>query len=122
MEKTFFFVNGIANDEKSKKLMRRHVMKGKNAGKKIHRRSRLDLQVTQSQFNVSDGPSHIHTERNQFDHMNHTDWRYLSPDRVSIQHGNIFLTFSLPVEVTPYSLEVINKCGIPKPNSPLNLF
>lgn len=102
--------------------MRRHVMKGKNAGKKIHRRSRLDLQVTQSQLNVSDGPSHIHTERNQFDHMNHTDWRYLSPDRVSIQHGNIFLTCSLPVEVTPYSLEVINKCETPKPNSPLNLF
>lgn len=122
MEKTFFFVNGIVNDENSKKLMRRHVMKGKNAGKKIYRRSRLDLQATRRQTNVSDGSSRIYAERNQFDHANHADWRYLSFDRVSIQLGNIFSTFYLPVEVTPYSLEVINKCEIIKLNNASSLF
>ncbi|KAJ5805923.1 uncharacterized protein N7503_003525 [Penicillium pulvis] len=109
MEKAFFFVNGIANDEKSKKLMRRHVMRGKNAGKKIHRRSRLDLQVTQNQPNVSDGSSRNCAEGNQFDHAKYANWSYLSPDRLSIQFGTTFLTFSLPVEITPYSLEIINK-------------
>lgn len=122
MEKTFHFVNGITNDEKSKKLMRRHVMKGKNAGKKVHRRSRLDLQVTRSQPNVSDGFSRIDADEREIDHMNHAEWKYLSPSSVSVELGNVFLTLSLPVEITPHSLEVINKCKKVQLNSPLNPF
>ncbi|KAJ5657614.1 uncharacterized protein N7484_001263 [Penicillium longicatenatum] len=109
MEKTFFFVSGIANDEKSKKLMRRHVMKGKNAGKKILRRSRLDLQVTQGQPHVFEGVSRISSDRKQIEPMNYAEWRYLSPDKMSLELGNVFHTFSIPVEVTPYSLGIINK-------------
>ncbi|CCT71038.1 uncharacterized protein FFB20_07445 [Fusarium fujikuroi] len=40
MEQNFFFVDGLNADKTSKKLMRRHVMKGKNAGKTFHRPSR----------------------------------------------------------------------------------
>ncbi|KAG5665381.1 hypothetical protein KAF25_009506 [Fusarium avenaceum] len=40
MEQNFFFVNGLKADKNSKKLMRQHVMKGKNAGKTFHRPSR----------------------------------------------------------------------------------
>ncbi|KAF4448617.1 hypothetical protein F53441_7993 [Fusarium austroafricanum] len=42
MEQTFFFVDGLHADKSSKKLMRRHVMKGKNAGKTFHRPSRAN--------------------------------------------------------------------------------
>ncbi|PKS08008.1 hypothetical protein jhhlp_006620 [Lomentospora prolificans] len=41
METSFHFVNGIETDRASKRLMRRHVMKGKNLGKKLHRPSKL---------------------------------------------------------------------------------
>ncbi|EHK20396.1 uncharacterized protein TRIVIDRAFT_48760 [Trichoderma virens Gv29-8] len=40
---TFFFVDGAQTDRAAKKLVRSHVMKGKNAGKRFHRRSRLQL-------------------------------------------------------------------------------
>ncbi|KAH7202254.1 hypothetical protein DER44DRAFT_887277 [Fusarium oxysporum] len=45
MEQTFFFVDGLNADKTSKKLMRRHVMKGKNAGKTFHRPSRTNQVV-----------------------------------------------------------------------------
>lgn len=112
MEKTFHFVNGISPDEASKRLSRRHVMKGKNAGKKIHRRSRMDLQFTQSPPKIVNNPSHLSEDINQTCHR--ANWRYASPSRLSIDFGNAFLTFSLscspPVEVTTYSLDIINEC------------
>lgn len=111
MEQTFHFVDGLSNDDKNKKLMRRHVMKGKNAGKKIHRRSRLDLQVTRSRPNVVIHSSQISNNLRQ--KYYHADWRYVSPNVLSIDFRNVFLTFSLPVRVTPYSLEVINECERP---------
>ncbi|KIL95496.1 hypothetical protein FAVG1_00233 [Fusarium avenaceum] len=40
MEQNFFFLDGLRADKNSKKLMRQHVMKGKNAGKTFHRPSR----------------------------------------------------------------------------------
>ncbi|RAL03640.1 uncharacterized protein BO80DRAFT_349697 [Aspergillus ibericus CBS 121593] len=42
MEKAFYFIDGIQPDRASKKQMRRHVMKGKNAGKRLHRASRTN--------------------------------------------------------------------------------
>ncbi|KAF5245621.1 hypothetical protein FANTH_7257 [Fusarium anthophilum] len=45
MEQNFFFVDGLNADKTSKKLMRRHVMKGKNAGKTFHRPSRTNQVV-----------------------------------------------------------------------------
>jgi hypothetical protein len=108
MEKSFHFVNGISNDEKSKKLMRRHVMMSKNAGKKIQRRSRLDLQVTQSRPTAASNSSRISVNLKQ--RYSYADWQFVSPNRFSIDCGNAFLTFSVPVEVTPYSLGIINEC------------
>lgn len=45
MQQNFFFVDGLNADKTSKKLMRRHVMKGKNAGKTFHRPSRTNQVV-----------------------------------------------------------------------------
>ena len=42
MERQFLFVDSTSNDRQARKLARSHAMKGKNAGKKIHRRSRLE--------------------------------------------------------------------------------
>ncbi|KAL9473213.1 hypothetical protein ACSS6W_007593 [Trichoderma asperelloides] len=39
----FHFVDGIQTNRAAKKLVRSHVMKGKNAGKRFHRRSRRQL-------------------------------------------------------------------------------
>jgi hypothetical protein len=108
MEQAFHFVDGLSNDEKAKKLMRRHVMKGKNAGKKVHRRSRLDLQLTRSRPNVKLNPSQIPSNLRQ--NYSHADWRCESPGGLSIEFRNLFLAFSIPMRVTPYSLEVINEC------------
>lgn len=112
MEKKFHFVNGISPDEASKRLVRRHVMKGKNAGKKVHRRSRMDLQVTQSRPNIVNNPLRLSEDMMQKYYR--TNWRYVSPSRLSIDFGNAFLPFSLtfspPVEVTPDSLDIINEC------------
>ncbi|CAK7211574.1 hypothetical protein SCUCBS95973_001161 [Sporothrix curviconia] len=41
MDGKFMFVDGIQNDRPTKRLMRRHVMQGKNAGKIVYRPSRL---------------------------------------------------------------------------------
>jgi hypothetical protein len=43
METTFHFVDARQTDRAAKRRMRSHVMKGKNAGRTIHRRSRLTL-------------------------------------------------------------------------------
>ncbi|KAJ6104423.1 hypothetical protein N7523_010743 [Penicillium sp. IBT 18751x] len=107
MEQKFHFINGLSNDEKSKKLVRSHVMKGKNAGKKIHRRSRLESQVTWILPNVAADYSHVRNDLRE--KYRDADWKYVSPNRLSIDFGISFLTFSLPVAVTPYSLEVINE-------------
>lgn len=40
MTQQFMFIEGLQADMASKKLMRRHVMRGKNAGKKLQRPSR----------------------------------------------------------------------------------
>lgn len=43
MDKSFEFIDSTKSDRLTKRLVRSHAMKGKNAGKKLHRRSRLDL-------------------------------------------------------------------------------
>ncbi|KAF4465537.1 hypothetical protein FALBO_7621 [Fusarium albosuccineum] len=81
MEQTFFFVDGVHADRASKRLMRRHVMKGKNAGKTFKRQSRLSLQVAQR----------------------HTLTRIARP-----VISNPFRTFRFPVEVTPIAGKAID--------------
>lgn len=83
MGQTFYFIDGFNADRASKKLMRRHVMKGKNTGKTLHRPSRLGLQVAQRPANTN---------------------------QVTEATGNPLLTFSFPVEVTPYAVKIIDDC------------
>ncbi|KAH7182594.1 uncharacterized protein B0J16DRAFT_343928 [Fusarium flagelliforme] len=78
MEQTFFFVDGLKADRKSKKLMRRHVMKGKNAGKTFHRPSKVNQIV-----------------------------RYHAMERITRPIGTQFLTFPFPVPMTKIASRAI---------------
>ncbi|OIW27630.1 hypothetical protein CONLIGDRAFT_716076 [Coniochaeta ligniaria NRRL 30616] len=98
-EKTFYFVNGLDADRASKKLMRRHVMKGKNAGKTFHRPSRVALQKARR-------PSAVDCYHQE---ARYEYWMPLSAQTGMRSVGNALLSFSLPVEVTPQSLMVINQ-------------
>lgn len=98
MGKTFHFIDGLQPDRTSKKLMRRHVMKGKNAGKKIHRASRDGLSKDVhwiKAVNTSDP---------------HGD-RSVDLGRVDRKFGDTILTGSFPmVAVNRCSLNIINQC------------
>ena len=97
MEKTFYFIDGIRPDKTSKKLMRRHVMKGKNSGKTIHRPSRLHQS---------------HTSRHlDLDRRHYAVQGMVAPSTVDKKFGDTILTGSLAaVEVNPCSLKIINQC------------
>ncbi|KAE8326024.1 hypothetical protein BDV39DRAFT_216191 [Aspergillus sergii] len=102
MEKTFCFIDGFQPGRMSKKLMRRHVMKGKNAGKKIHRASREGLSKDSHQ------PKAINASGLHLKPGNDNTGMDLGP--VDRKFGDTILTGSFPmVEVNPYSLDIINQ-------------
>ena len=92
MGQTFLFIEGIDADQASKRLMRRHVMKGKNVGKTLHRPTRPDLRAARRQAYAKAYPK-------------------LCPEnQVAAVFGNPLLTFSFPVQVTPQAIQTINDC------------
>lgn len=107
-EKTFYFVDGIAADRASKKLMRRHVMKGKNAGKTFHRPSRVAVEKARRPAALERPGALPHQGFDQ--EGRYAYWMRLSERREIRSIENVILPFSLPVEVTPKSLMVINQC------------
>jgi hypothetical protein len=104
MEKTFCFIDGTQPDKTSKRLMRQHVMKGKNAGKKFHRRSRLGLRITPHQpKTITAGDVH------QEGHC--TDKIGAPSSTINRNFGDTIFTSSIPVvEINPHSLNIINQC------------
>lgn len=110
---TFYFMDGIQPDAQSKKLMRRHVMKGKNAGRRINRPSRLALQEERKNKIVHDGikkPIRAAETLNYKQRLRDADWIYLSLNSAARSFGNVLLPFSLKAQITPASLKVINTC------------
>jgi UDP-N-acetylenolpyruvoylglucosamine reductase len=83
MEQNFFFVDGLKADKNSKKLMRQHVMKGKNAGKTFHRPSRTS-QVIQ----------------------------YRPMERIARPIGSQFCSFPFPVPLTKTASKSIDDCKL----------
>lgn len=103
MEKTFYFVDGYQPDRTSKKLMRHHVMKGKNAGKKFHRASRRGLPITSHQLESF--------QVGGLDRRPGAGERVSAPSTVDKAFGDTILSSSLPmVEVSQHSLKIINQC------------
>jgi hypothetical protein len=83
MEQSFFFVNGLQADKTSKKLMRQHVMKGKNAGKTFHRPSRTSQVV-----------------------------HYRPMDRIARPIGSKFFSFPFPVPLTKAASKSLDDCEL----------
>jgi hypothetical protein len=108
-EKKYYFIDGIEADRASKKLMRRHVMKGKNAGKTFHRPSRVASEKARRTGTV-DGSCAPPAARCCDPEGRYVYWMHLSARTVVRDVGDMLLPISLPVEVTPQSLKVINQC------------
>lgn len=103
MEKGFYFIDGYQPDRTSKKLMRRHVMKGKNAGKKFHRASRRTLAINSHQLES--------TKVGGLDRRPSAGGISEAPSTVDKAFGDAILSSSLPmVEVSQSSLKIINQC------------
>lgn len=103
MEKAFYFIDGYQPDRTSKKLMRRHVMKGKNVGKRFHRASRGRLPINSHQLESIEVGSR--------DGRPCAGERSEAPSTVDRAFGDAILSSSLPmVEVSQYSLKIISQC------------
>lgn len=109
-ENTFYFIDGLQADRASKKLMRRHVMQGKNVGKKFHRPSRVAAEKVRRQV-VAEGPDRDSLRAPRHDpEERHAYWMRLSAETAMRSAEHVLLPFSLPVEVTPRLLGVMNQC------------
>lgn len=111
MEKTFYFVDGIHADRGAKRLMRRHVMKGKNAGKRLHRPSRLALpELSRRTHNADNINIERATGRFKSAEGHFNDREFISLNTEASRLGKEIAAFTLPVKVTPHSVLVINDC------------
>jgi len=102
---SFQFVDGIGADRATKRLIKSHAMKGKNAGRKIHRRSRLDI-VRQK----LPRPVHIQGED---DKSAVVITALPAPDatlKISRSLCHVLLTLSCPLALNPGALRIINQC------------
>jgi hypothetical protein len=102
MEKRYEFIDSTKRDRSTKRLARSHAMKGKNAGKTLHRRSRLDLgRRPVTLMPVAE--------------CQHDDASYRAPTQYSLgvtspTLDSSFLSFSFPVEATPKTRSMIGQC------------
>ncbi|KUJ07844.1 uncharacterized protein LY89DRAFT_789506 [Mollisia scopiformis] len=94
MKKTFQFVDGSGAkvDKVTRKSIRSHVMKDRNAGKTVHRRSRLEL------------PTPCDDSRKEARKSNEED-----SGPVARNLGNVLRTFPFPVELSESSLKSIDQ-------------
>lgn len=100
MKKTFHFVASSDKDDRvTRRSARSYVMKGKNAGKTVHRRSRFDLGAGRTPCNDASVPNE--------------EARKPKPDElgpVARNLGNVLRTFDFPVELSESSLKSIDQC------------
>ncbi|PNP47968.1 hypothetical protein THARTR1_10387 [Trichoderma harzianum] len=104
---TFYFVDGAQTNRAAKKLARSHVMKGKNAGKKLHRRSRLQLAPPR----VNAGERTIILRRDldkSQKEFHYSDEEYAKLMAIMEYPRNAILT-GLPVNITNHSMEIMNE-------------
>ena len=108
MAQPFQFVDGLNPDRASKRRMRQHVMKGKNAGRTVQRKSRLDVLAkwhnAPADVNISTIAKPLVEEER---HGNGEDMPVPDPE---MRFGGAFQSLALPVEVAAYPMKVINDC------------
>ncbi|OAG10003.1 uncharacterized protein CC84DRAFT_459240 [Paraphaeosphaeria sporulosa] len=102
MQQTFCFVNGTHVDKLTKKRMRRHVMMGKNAGRTIKRKSRIDVPPHQV-ANMTAVSSVALRQEPVFDRFAYLD--NYKPDNI---YNNVLSGLSFPVKITPQFAEIVS--------------
>lgn len=106
MSSKFQFVDGYKPSRANKRLIRSHAMKGRNAGKSVHRASRLFLVAKQP-------PRQCLLPRQALANLRYgADQRDVlkRPASVLSSPGDGLLFCSLPVQFTPASLHVVSQC------------
>src|ERR1700712_2166697 len=98
MEKTFHFVDGAQVGRTNRSLIRSHVMKGKNAGRKVHRPSKLMAKRRPDNYNSFQRISCLPKDEG----TNVQSTRSYQPiiDR-NFQNALLTLSFLLGFELTP---------------------
>jgi hypothetical protein len=80
-------------------------MKGKNAGKTVHRRSRLDLGARRIPYDNSSPARNLRFPIEEVKRRSLEEMGSIARNR-----GNVLRTFPFPVELTESSLKTIDKC------------
>lgn len=96
----FHFVDALGANRASKRLARRHVMKGKNAGRTIRRGAKREAVRRQGPRDVTP------TEEEEVQGMEVV----ASPTEAPRYLGSQMLTVAAPVRITSYALRVVNQC------------
>jgi len=102
----FAFIDNATIDQRSRKLIRSHVMKGKNAGRTVKRASRKPRAEQSPSTSIPPvcNPAfskHIRIRKPQED-----EFRIIIANRI----GTGFLTFSYPLEITPHVASLLHDC------------
>ncbi|KAH8812227.1 hypothetical protein F5884DRAFT_784799 [Xylogone sp. PMI_703] len=106
MEKTFHFVDSTRADRASKRLIRSHVMKGKNTGKRFHRSSRLDLATRRPYaYNAFLGAS----QTLEVQKTENIEPENICPTTIARVLGDVLHTLPFPLELTPDSFKIMNQ-------------
>ncbi|CAH0058085.1 unnamed protein product [Clonostachys solani] len=98
MSNKFLFIDGIQADRNAKKQMRRHVMRGKNAGKTFHRPSKL----------VPAGPKILDTWSRSRVARQFNKGESLTLD-VDENFGDAYHSCNIPVNVPPAARRIIDE-------------
>ncbi|UKZ73630.1 hypothetical protein TrVFT333_001278 [Trichoderma virens FT-333] len=104
---TFFFVDGAQTDRAAKKLVRSHVMKGKNAGKRFHRRSRLQLALPRLHAGERAVILRQELDKSQKEY-HYSDEEHAELTSIMNCPRNAILT-GLPVKITNPSMDIMNE-------------
>lgn len=106
MEKSFKFIDATKNDKLTRRLARNHALKGKNTGKTLYRRSKLEqgqlhtyrrftlTPIVESQIGQRSSGAAIHG----------------SPGLTNHTLSNDILSASFAFEVSPHNQRIINQC------------
>lgn len=105
----FQFVDSAHIDEAARKLIRSHVMKGKNAGRKIDRPSKLS---TTRREQTEDCNAFRHITSTQTIKTSDAMYTAYTEGAVSKNVFTTLLTLRLPsgIEMTPQTTKVISLC------------
>jgi hypothetical protein len=117
METTFQFIDNGSIDERTRKLIRSHAMKGKNLGRKITRRTRNDV-GRQAASSIAEATDIAH---DQSDSLLATQMQALvggngdpRPAVIAIRQLVTYQLFpaTFPVELTPSVMSLVHKCEL----------